>query len=60
MPKAGSLGDCTVRLVLRLLLLYVRQSSAERAMHSVKQALALLPKLLDSSDTLSRLVIYKS
>ena len=56
LPPASGLGDGTIRLVIRLLLLYVQQAPLERAMLSVKQALALLPKLLDPANELARCV----
>ena len=54
-PTASpGLGDSVTRLVLRLVLLYVQQAPVVRARDSVKQALVLLPNLLDSSSKLSR------
>jgi len=48
------LGDGISRLVLRLLLLYIQQSSLQRAKQRVQEALDLLPNLMNPTDTLSR------
>ncbi|KAL0021859.1 hypothetical protein WJX77_009077 [Trebouxia sp. C0004] len=48
------LGDGISRLVLRLLLLYVQQSSLQQAKQKVQEALDLLPVLMNTTDTLSR------
>ena len=58
LPPASGLGDSTIRLVISLLLLYVQQAPLDRAMLSVKQALALLPKLLDPANELARCVLW--
>jgi len=48
------LGDGISRLVLQLLLLYIQQSSLQRAKQRVQEALDLLPNLMNPTDTLSR------
>ena len=49
------LDDGVVRLLMRMLLLYIQQAPVHRANHSVQQALALLPMLLGPSlDSLNR------
>lgn len=52
---AKSLEDSIVRLLMRMLLLYIQQAPVHRANHCVQQALVLLPVLLGSEvDTLNR------
>ena len=51
---SGALGDPIIRLVLRLVLLYVQQAPVPRARDCVQQALFLLPNLLDAHNALSR------
>lgn len=51
---SGGLGDPIIRLVLRLVLLYLQQAPVPRARDCVQQALFLLPNLLNAHDTLSR------